>query len=227
MDGVHDLGGREGFGRVYWEDDEGYESFHADWEARLFAMAMQLFAQWRGKPELWTLDWFRHVRERLDPVDYLTRPYFDQWAQCLFAILIDNDVVTLAEVIGDQGTAVAMPEGKRAQAPAAESARDGAAAPAFQVGTPVRTASLIGSDHTRLPGYVRGRRRRTIWRPITTRSYRRWRRCCTGLGSWGPTKLRPAKRSGNGRIAIPSMASQSNCAPARNSAGAVPPACPL
>ena len=157
MDGVHDLGGREGFGRVHWEDDEGDESFHADWEARLFAMALQLFAQWRGKPELWTLDWFRHVRERLDPVDYLTRPYFDQWAQCLFAILIDNGAVTLAEVIGDQGTAVAMPEGKRAQAPAAESARDGAAAPAFQVGTPVRTASLIGSDHTRLPGYVRGR----------------------------------------------------------------------
>ena len=157
MDGVHDLGGREGFGRVHWEDDEGDESFHADWEARLFAMALQLFAQWRGKPELWTLDWFRHVRERLDPVDYLTRPYFDQWAQCLFAILIDNGAVTLAEVIGAQGTAVAMPEGKRAQAPAAESARDGAAAPAFQVGTPVRTASLIGSDHTRLPGYVRGR----------------------------------------------------------------------
>jgi nitrile hydratase subunit beta len=157
MDGVHDIGGREGFGRVNWEDDEGYESFHADWEARLFAIAMQLFAQWRGKPELWTLDWFRHVRERLDPVDYLTRPYFDQWAQCLFAILIDNGAVTLAEVIGAQGTAVAMPEGKRAQAPAAESARDGAAAPAFQVGTPVRTASLIGSDHTRLPGYVRGR----------------------------------------------------------------------
>jgi nitrile hydratase accessory protein len=44
---------------------------------------------------------------------------------------------------------------------------------------------------------------------------------------WGPTKLRPAKRSGNGRIAIPPMASQSHCAPARNSAGAVPPACPL
>lgn len=157
MDGVHDLGGREGFGRVHWEDDEGDESFHADWEARLFAMAMQLFAQWRGKPTLWTLDWFRHVRECLDPVDYLTRPYFDQWAQCLFAILIDNGTVTLAEVIGDQGTAVAIPEGKRAQAPAAEAARDGAAAPAFQVGNTVRPGSLIGSDHTRLPGYVRGR----------------------------------------------------------------------
>jgi nitrile hydratase len=157
MDGVHDIGGREGFGRVDWEDEEGYEPFHADWEARLFVMAMQLFAQWRDTPEVWTLDWFRHVRERLDPVDYLTRPYFDQWAQCLFAVLIDNGTVTLEEVIGNTGTAVAIPESKGARVPAAAPARDGAAAPAFQIGHPVRTASLIGSDHTRLPGYVRGR----------------------------------------------------------------------
>jgi len=149
MDGIHDLGGRQGFGRVNWEDDEGDEPFHEGWEARLWSMAVQLFAQWRGKPEIWTLDWFRHVRERIDPVDYLTRPYFDQWAQCLFAILIDNGTVTLQEVIGDKG--------KAAKAPAAGPARDGSAAPAFQIGNPVRTASLIGSDHTRLPGYVRGR----------------------------------------------------------------------
>src|SRR5215217_5888246 len=128
MDGVHDIGGREGFGRVNWEDDEGDESFHEDWEARLWSMALQLFAQWRGKPELWTLDWFRHVRERLDPVDYMTRPYFDQWAQCLFAILIDNGTVTLEEVIGAQGNAAVITEGKGAKVPAAESARDGAAA---------------------------------------------------------------------------------------------------
>jgi nitrile hydratase subunit beta len=157
MDGVHDLGGRQGFGRVNWEDDEGDEPFHEDWEARLWSMVMQLFAQWRGKPELWTIDWFRHVRERIDPVDYLTRPYFDQWAQCLFAILIDNGTVTLQEVIGDKGNAAAILEGKGAKAPAARPARDGTAAPAFQIGNPVRTASWIGSDHTRLPGYVRGR----------------------------------------------------------------------
>lgn len=157
MDGVHDLGGREGFGQINWEYGEGYEPFHEDWEARMYSMAMQLFAQWRGKPEIWTLDWFRHVRERIDPVDYLTRPYFDQWAQCLLAILIDNGTVTREEVIGDTGNATAITEGKDAKAPAVGPARDSATAPAFQIGNPVRTASLIGSDHTRLPGYVRGR----------------------------------------------------------------------
>jgi len=157
MDGIHDLGGRQGFGRVNWEDDDGDAPFHEGWEARLWSMAVQLFAQWRGTPEMWTLDWFRHVRERLDPVDYLTRPYFDQWAQCLFAILIDNGTVTLQEVLGEKGKAAAIPEGQGAKAPAAGPASDGPAAPAFQIGNPVRTASLIGSDHTRLPGYVRGR----------------------------------------------------------------------
>ena len=159
MDGVHDLGGRQGFGRVQWEDEEVYEAFHSDWEKRLWSIALQLFGQWRSEPGLWTLDWFRHVRERMDPIDYLTRPYFDQWAQCLFATLIDNGTVTLEEVTGNQAHAAAIPAGQGAKAPAAGPARDGTT-PAFQVGKTVRTVSLIGSDHTRLPGYVRGRRGR-------------------------------------------------------------------
>lgn len=157
MDGVHDLGGRQGFGRVKWEDDEGHETFHAAWQARMWSIAMQLFAQWRNKPELWTLDWFRHVRERIDPIDYLTRSYFDQWAQSLFAILIDNGTATLEEVTGQQGHAAGIPEGRRAKRSADVPASDGAAEPAFQIGKAVRTVPFIGSDHTRLPGYVRGR----------------------------------------------------------------------
>jgi nitrile hydratase subunit beta len=156
MDGVHDLGGREGFGRVKWEDEEVYEAFHSDWEKRLWSIALQLFDQWRSEPGLWTLDWFRHVRERMDPIDYLTRPYFDQWTQCLLATLIDNGTVTLEEVTGNHDHAVAIPGGQGPKAPAAVPARDGTT-PAFQIGNTVRTVSLIGSDHTRLPGYVRGR----------------------------------------------------------------------
>jgi nitrile hydratase len=157
MDGVHDLGGRQGFGRVKWEDDEGHETFHAAWQARMWSIAMQLFAQWRNKPELWTLDWFRHVRERIDPIDYLTRSYFDQWAQSLFAILIDNGTATLEEVTGQQGHAATISEGQAAKVPADAPAPDGAIEPIFQVGNAVRTVPFVSSDHTRLPGYVRGR----------------------------------------------------------------------
>ena len=35
MDGVHDLGGREGFGPIRDKDDA--QPFHAEWETRAFA----------------------------------------------------------------------------------------------------------------------------------------------------------------------------------------------
>ena len=36
MDGVHDLGGREGFGQIVDKDDP--RPFHADWEMRAFGI---------------------------------------------------------------------------------------------------------------------------------------------------------------------------------------------
>ena len=36
MDGVHDLGGREGFGPIVDKADD--KPFHADWEMRAFGM---------------------------------------------------------------------------------------------------------------------------------------------------------------------------------------------
>ena len=47
----------------------------------------------------WTIDWWRHVRELIEPVDYLTRRYFDQWMQTQTAALIDSGILTLEEVI--------------------------------------------------------------------------------------------------------------------------------
>ena len=37
MDGIHDLGGMQGFGPVEVEPDE--PTFHGEWEARMFAVA--------------------------------------------------------------------------------------------------------------------------------------------------------------------------------------------
>ena len=49
----------------------------------------------------WTIDWFRYCRELTGPVDYLTRPYFDQWLTTLAAQLIDEGYLTLDEVKAD------------------------------------------------------------------------------------------------------------------------------
>ena len=91
MDGVHDLGGREGFGPIVDKADD--KPFHADWEMRAFGMKQSSAAA-----TSWTIDWFRHCRELADPVDYLTRPYFDQWLTTLAAQLIDEGYLTLDEI---------------------------------------------------------------------------------------------------------------------------------
>src|SRR5277367_3721164 len=91
MDGVHDLGGREGFGPIVGKADN--KVIHAEWEIRDFAMKQSSAA---GRS--WTIDWFRHCRELADPIDYLTRPYFDQWLTTLAAQLIDEGYLTLDEI---------------------------------------------------------------------------------------------------------------------------------
>ena len=91
MDGVHDLGGREGFGPIVDKADD--KPFHADWEMRAFGMK-----QASAAAQSWTIDWFRHCRELTDPVDYLTRPYFDQWLTTLAAQMIDEGYLTLDEI---------------------------------------------------------------------------------------------------------------------------------
>jgi nitrile hydratase subunit beta len=163
MDTVHDIGGRQGFGPVRWQKDHDEKAFHEEWQARAWAMCMCMFAGWRGKSEVWTLDWFRHVRERIDPIDYLTRNYYDQFAQSLAAILIDNGTIRLEELVPDSATsetsAIADKGARKSGGEGEISATDKefTGEPAFSVGQRVRTKMSIAAFHTRLPAYVRGR----------------------------------------------------------------------
>jgi nitrile hydratase len=156
MDGVHDLGGREGFGPVHWQSADDSKFFHEEWQARTWAMAMCMLGAWRRGDSGVTLDWFRHVRERIDPIDYLTRNYFDQWAQTIMAVLIDDGTVELEELTGTRPSG--NPKFLAQPAPAQAGGKGGSeSAPGFKAGDRVRTRALIGAAHTRLPGYARGR----------------------------------------------------------------------
>ncbi len=158
MDGVHDLGGREGFGPILDKDDD--KPFHADWEMRAFGIKQSAAAA-----TSWTIDWFRHCRELTGPVDYLTRPYFDQWLTTHAVQLIDEGYLTLDEV--KRGAAAFTPKPSRPpQTPEAAraSVKDPRsftlsvnAAPRFALGERVKCRLSGGSGHTRLPQYVRGR----------------------------------------------------------------------
>ena len=158
MDGIHDLGGRQGFGAV--AVDEPDEPFHQPWEGRMWGIARAF-----GGVSGWSIDWWRHGRELIDPVDYLTRPYYDQWMQNYAALLVDSGVATVDEVAcGHASTAPAAtkPPMTRADVAVAKAAmarfdRPIDAAPAFAAGDRVRTKALGSAGHTRLPGYARGR----------------------------------------------------------------------
>ena len=164
MDTVHDIGGRQGFGPVHWPHDHDEEAVHAEWQARAWALCMCMFAVWRGNPQVWTLDWFRHVRERIDPIDYLTRNYYDQWVQTLAATLIDNGTIRLEELLAGlrPRETSAIAEGSTKSGGTAEKSLTDrneftGSEPAFSAGQKVRTKMSTAAFHTRLPAYVRGR----------------------------------------------------------------------
>ena len=158
MDGVHDLGGRQGFGKLPLEKNEPV--FHHDWEARVMAMRL-LMGFWRK----WNIDAGRHSVELLPPADYLTMTYYEKWLASLVNLSVGAGLISAEEVHSGQpdlGTEKATPPADAAAARAfvpkgRPSTREIPAAPAFAPGDRVRTARFGKTGHTRLPGYLRDR----------------------------------------------------------------------
>jgi hypothetical protein len=72
MSRVNDIGGQTGFGGIAVEEDE--PPFHADWEARVYALNAALIR--RG---VYNLDEFRDAIERMPPAEYLAASYYERW----------------------------------------------------------------------------------------------------------------------------------------------------
>src|SRR5262249_47520386 len=91
MDGVHDLGGMQGFGRV--EREEAEPVFHARWEAEVLAMMRA-----GGGRGVVNLDGVRHPVERMRPSHYLAATYYEKWLDGITRLLVEKGVVTEAEL---------------------------------------------------------------------------------------------------------------------------------
>ena len=91
MNGAHDLGGMHGFGPINPEPDEPI--FHAEWERRAFAITLAM-----GATGTWNIDMSRYARERSDPAVYLSTSYYEHWLHGLQTLLIDNKLLTEAEI---------------------------------------------------------------------------------------------------------------------------------
>jgi nitrile hydratase subunit beta len=85
---IHDLGGMEGFGPIPLEGSDDPEPFHADWEARVFALSRVL-----GQMGLFTTDEFRDAIERMPPRDYLAASYYERWLVALETVLRDKGLL--------------------------------------------------------------------------------------------------------------------------------------
>lgn len=92
MNGLHDIGGMQGLGRVPREDDEPI--FHAEWEKRVFALMVSTFGG-----GAFNAGELRHaVNERLDQSQYLTLSYYERWIQGIETLLIEKGLVTRDEL---------------------------------------------------------------------------------------------------------------------------------
>lgn len=83
MGRANDLGGMEGFGPVRPDDDD--EPFHADWEARVYALNVAMLR--RG---VYNLDQFRDAIERMPPAEYLAASYYERWLHAVETLTADK-----------------------------------------------------------------------------------------------------------------------------------------
>jgi nitrile hydratase len=148
MDGIHDLGGLQGFGAIEVERDEPV--FHTRWEGRVFGMVGIASVQ-----RITQIDRFRHAIERMDPAHYLSSPYYEHWLAALTTLLVEKDIVSRDELASPGAGDV--PLARPATGPRHTGESAGGHAP-FAVGDRVRVRDLHTSGHTRCPRYVRGRR---------------------------------------------------------------------
>ena len=152
MNGIHDMGGMDGFDPVRPEPNEPV--FHAAWERRLFALSQAVpVAVPFGDDHL------RREVERLPPADYLRLSYYEGWLLAIRSLLAERGILpdaaapriaTLPPLAADDVEA-AIAAGATTRQP------DEGVMARFLAGDGVIARNLHPAGHTRLPRYVRGK----------------------------------------------------------------------
>jgi nitrile hydratase subunit beta len=157
MDGIHDMGGMDGFGKVQPEPNEPV--FHAPWEGRVLAMQRSL-----GYAGAWPIDASRFAQERLAPQAYLGASYYQRWALAMERNLIERGYAGADELSSGHALRSGKPLARKLTPDVAPQAmtrgsfyRQAQAPARFKPGDRVRTKNIHPPTHTRLPRYARGR----------------------------------------------------------------------
>ena len=162
MDGIHDLGGKHGYGQVVRRPNQPV--FQGRWEARVFAImvASSMAGAWRNT------DRFRHLIERIDPAAYLTHGYYGRWLGGIETGLVEAGIVSqedinarVAELSGDPEDLIAARPSEDpdplGDPPFTAGSIRAVTEPRFSIGQQVVTSTQVKPGHTRLPAYARGK----------------------------------------------------------------------
>ena len=157
MNGVHDMGGMQGFGRVMPEPDEPL--FHAPWESRAMAVTVAM-----GASGQWNIDLARSSRESLPPAIYLSSSYYEIWIRALEKLILERGMVTASELSSGHMHDSPLPVARVLKLDTVDAAltagtptlRKTTSTPRFALGQLVRARNMHPQGHTRLPRYVRG-----------------------------------------------------------------------
>ena len=156
MDGVHDMGGMHGFGKV--EPEQNEPVFHAAWEGRCLALNRAMDAI-----GAWTIDEGRAAIEELPPAQYLAASYYGKWALRLQNMLVKRGYIGADEIaaghalrpgeplkrkLGVDDIPRTLTRGSYGRPPQAQAR--------FKPGDRVRARNIHPVTHTRLPRYARG-----------------------------------------------------------------------
>ena len=152
MDGIHDLGGMQGFGAVVRDE----VTWHAAWERRVFGLQ-------QASSRIGNIHDFRHALERLDPRIYVTAGYFGRWLAAIEVRCAERGLLTSDEVDARSGpgssvrpsavASVGLPAPSRPVSQIRQVDRP----PRFAVDEDITVADVHPAGHTRLPRYIRGR----------------------------------------------------------------------
>ena len=156
MNGVHDMGGMHGFGKVQPDADE--RPFHASWEARVLAMQRAL-----RRTGAWNIDMSRDAIERLPPQRYLAASYYERWLMAMETIAVEKGLIDGDEIAAGRGLRPGKPvahvmtkDDLRQSITRGSFSRRPSHEARFKPGDRVRTKNINPATHTRLPRYARG-----------------------------------------------------------------------
>jgi nitrile hydratase beta subunit len=164
MNGIHDLGGIDGFGAVIAESDEPV--FHAEWEKAVLAMVPASFAA-----GYFNMDQFRYGIEQMHPAHYLSSRYYERWLHAIEHHAVRTGALDPAEIEQRTSYFSAHPDAPlpvrhnpkltrfidKVCANGRSARREPAAPAAYAVGDRVRITDDHPYGHTRRPRYIRGR----------------------------------------------------------------------